>query len=226
MKEISFWWVHWVKGVTMSYWSGDPFFESHVLWKYLHMCKRSVWLKRSCTSNALFFSIILHARIVILASQSLIMLRIKDQVLSQDYQLTLEQYCTWHTVALITFVPSLTVILWLTLFNASATLLPSTKKAEDSPLNEWNYKNKIFSISYWKQSQLLAGLISKKEEMQSEYSYLSHNKITARGKYYYSPAIFYLKHPTHTPVCIFWKVQLFEKHFAPPSVLPYFKHDR
>ena len=58
------------------------------------MCKRSVLLKRSCTSNALFFSIILHARIVILASQSLIMLRIKDQVLSQDRQLTLEQYCT------------------------------------------------------------------------------------------------------------------------------------
>ena len=118
----------------------------------------------------------------------------------------------------ITFVPSLTVILWLTLFNASATLLPSTKKAEDSPLNEWNYKNKIFSISYWKQSQLLAGLTSKKEEMQSEFSCLCSNKITARGKYYYSPAIFYLKHPTHTPVCIFWKVYLLEKHFAPPSV--------
>ena len=67
-------------------------------------------------------------------------------------------------------------------------------------------KKQCFSISYWKQSQLLAGLTSKKEEMQSEYSYLSHNKITARGKYYYSPAIFYLKHPTHTPVCIFWKV--------------------
>ena len=44
----------------------------------------------------------------------------------------------------ITFVPSLTVILWLTLFNASATLLPSTKKAEDSPLKEWNYKNNVF----------------------------------------------------------------------------------
>ena len=58
------------------------------------MCKRSVLLKRSCTSNALFFSIILHARIVISPSQSLIVLRIKDQVLSQDYQLTLEQYCT------------------------------------------------------------------------------------------------------------------------------------
>ena len=144
MKEISFWWLHWVKGVTMSYRSGDPIFESHVLWKNLHMCKRSVWLKRSCTSNALFFSIILHARIVIIASQSLIMLRIKDRVLSQDRQLTLEQYCTWHTVALITFVPSLTVILWLTLFNASATLLPSTKKAEDSPLKEWNYKNNVF----------------------------------------------------------------------------------
>ena len=144
MKEIIFWQLPEVKGVTMSYRSEDPIFESHVLWKYLHMCKRSVWLKRSCTSNALFFSIVLHARIVISPSQSLIVLRIKDQVLSQDYQLTLEQYCTWHTVALITFVPSLTVILWLTLFNASATLLPSTKKAEDSPLNEWNYKNNVF----------------------------------------------------------------------------------
>ena len=182
MKEIIFWQLPEVKGVTMSYRSEDPIFESHVLWKNLHMCKRSVWLKRSCTSNALFFSIILHARIVIIASQSLIMLRIKDRVLSQDRQLTLEQYCTWHTVALITFVPSLTVILWLTLFNASATLLPSTKKAEDSPLKEWNYKNNIFSISYWKQSQLLAGLTSKKEEMQSEYSCLCSNKITARGK--------------------------------------------
>ena len=189
------------------------------------MCKRSVWRKRSCTSNALFFSMVLHARIVISPSQSLIVLRIKDQVLSQDYQLTLEQYCTWHTVALITFVPSLTVILWLTLFNASATLLPSTKKAEDSPLNEWNYKNNVFP-KLLKTISITGRSHQQKRKMQSEYSCLSHNKITARGKYYYSPAIFYQKHPTHTLVCIFWKVYLFKKHFALPSVLPYFKHNR
>ena len=87
-------------------------------------------------------------------------------------------------------------------------------------------KKQCFSVSYWKQSQLLAVLTSRWEKMQSEYSCLCSFKITARGKYYYSPAIFCLKHPTHSPACIFWKVYLFQKHFALPSVLPYFKHDR
>ena len=74
--------------------------------EYLHVCKLSVCLKKSCMSSALSLAIALHAKIVFLILEFEILKKffecltpqfsiasiIEDQVSSEDCELTFEQY--------------------------------------------------------------------------------------------------------------------------------------
>ena len=90
---------------------------------------------------------------------------------------------------------------------------PQQRRLKTLPWRNGTIKTMFFQ-SYWKQSQLLAGLTSKREKMQSEYSCLCSNKITANKITIHPP--FFTWNILHIHLYV-----SFEKFICLRNILPY-----